>query len=194
MYLRARLQRYVCFLYNFSPTKKQPTNQSIQVWSILALCCVDAAVIDNYILAILPLASMGAIKKMASTELDDMIRDHGAMWVSQELGPKLLLEAFPQMSFTSEGIAQFRISCSGVIHRITPTWMNNSDALPCVVILTAVLTSTEVPSVQSLLNFAKACKDIGVFFPPFFVKVSPPFLFFFSPLLKSTRIILSAVY
>eukprot|EP01060_Flectonema_neradi_P025686 TRINITY_DN3449_c0_g1_i8.p1 TRINITY_DN3449_c0_g1~~TRINITY_DN3449_c0_g1_i8.p1 ORF type:complete len:3064 (+),score=532.78 TRINITY_DN3449_c0_g1_i8:6703-15894(+) len=136
-------------------------NKTPTVWSILSLCAVEAAVIDNYILAMLPLASMGALQKVDSEYISDMLKEYGPTWVSYELGPKLLLDSLPQMSFSSDSVKQFKVACSGVLHRMGSAWMNTSDTLPCIAILNAVLTSSERLSVPSILNFAKACRVIG---------------------------------
>eukprot|EP01059_Diplonema_ambulator_P034189 TRINITY_DN753_c2_g1_i1.p1 TRINITY_DN753_c2_g1~~TRINITY_DN753_c2_g1_i1.p1 ORF type:complete len:5769 (+),score=1470.87 TRINITY_DN753_c2_g1_i1:1766-17308(+) len=128
------------------------------VWTVRALCVVEAAAIDDFILAMTPLAAMGAldhIKPQSSLRNEK----HDDDWVTHELGPKLLIEALPKMTSTTQGLEQFRMACSSMLHRVTPEWAVRSKYIPCLAVLGAML-STPTPALSQIIMFTNECMNV----------------------------------
>eukprot|EP01059_Diplonema_ambulator_P034191 TRINITY_DN753_c2_g2_i1.p1 TRINITY_DN753_c2_g2~~TRINITY_DN753_c2_g2_i1.p1 ORF type:complete len:1938 (+),score=705.57 TRINITY_DN753_c2_g2_i1:2-5815(+) len=128
------------------------------VWSVRALCCVEAAAIDDYILAMVPLAAMGALQGTSSPEALCLKRRREDTWISHELCPQLLAEALPRMASTKHGLDQFRTACSSILHRLTPGWAAQSKQLPALAIAAKLLAETP-PPVDGVLEFIEASKN-----------------------------------
>eukprot|EP01060_Flectonema_neradi_P020456 TRINITY_DN279_c0_g1_i11.p1 TRINITY_DN279_c0_g1~~TRINITY_DN279_c0_g1_i11.p1 ORF type:complete len:6268 (+),score=1323.50 TRINITY_DN279_c0_g1_i11:127-18930(+) len=132
------------------------------VWSIRALCSVMAAAIDDYIMAMVPLAAMGALDNKMPPSIIGQGGGGGqnAAWVAHELGPQLLLEAFPKM--VAKNLVEFKTACSSMLHRVNSEWIVESKHAPCLSIIGAVISGLETldkKSIDLLQSFIKSsCK------------------------------------
>eukprot|EP01064_Diplonema_japonicum_P018019 TRINITY_DN2660_c2_g1_i5.p1 TRINITY_DN2660_c2_g1~~TRINITY_DN2660_c2_g1_i5.p1 ORF type:complete len:6207 (+),score=1618.57 TRINITY_DN2660_c2_g1_i5:144-18764(+) len=127
-------------------------NEAENVWRVRALCCVESAAIDDYILAMVPLAATGTLDGVnpAAVSMSDVGNSH----VAHELCPKLLIEALPRMAGR---LGQFRMACSSMLHRVTSEWVVNSKTLPCLAVLGGLLSDEGKPKVKEAITFSKAC-------------------------------------
>eukprot|EP01064_Diplonema_japonicum_P014691 TRINITY_DN2237_c1_g1_i1.p1 TRINITY_DN2237_c1_g1~~TRINITY_DN2237_c1_g1_i1.p1 ORF type:complete len:5789 (+),score=898.80 TRINITY_DN2237_c1_g1_i1:2607-17369(+) len=133
------------------------------VWSVRALCSVATAAIDDYILAMTPLAAMGALDHIKPTaSLSKGKQEDG--WVTHELGPKLLIEALPRLASTANGLEQFRMACSSMLHRVTPGWATTSRYIPCLAVVGALL-SGETTNLQKVIEFTTECMKLSTHVP-----------------------------
>ena len=127
------------------------------VWSIRALCSVASAAVDDYIMAMVPLAAMGALDKRKPPSIISQESGHNAAWVAHELGPQLLLEAFPEMA--ENRLGEFKTACSSMLHRVTSEWIVQSKHAPCLSIIGAVISGIDKLNKKSIDLFQSFIKS-----------------------------------
>eukprot|EP00755_Sulcionema_specki_P004509 Sspe_Gene.4523::Locus_1489_Transcript_1_1_Confidence_1.000_Length_17782::g.4523::m.4523 len=119
------------------------SNEPVSVWTARALSVVEATAIDDYILAMVPLAEMGVLQgKPPSTLREKEANPH---WVTVELCPNLLVKNYEEMTKTKKGLACFRTACSCLLHRAPKSWVEESTALPGLVVAACILSAKEPP-------------------------------------------------
>eukprot|EP01063_Lacrimia_lanifica_P024720 TRINITY_DN3257_c0_g5_i1.p1 TRINITY_DN3257_c0_g5~~TRINITY_DN3257_c0_g5_i1.p1 ORF type:complete len:4036 (+),score=1131.78 TRINITY_DN3257_c0_g5_i1:660-12110(+) len=112
------------------------------VWSIHALCCVEATAVDAYVLALRPLAAMGVLESPnALAMLKDLeVSATEADWVAYELAPRLLLGAYEDMvGQGQDGKKLFLSAASALLRRVGTESVARSRWIPCLMFVTALL-------------------------------------------------------
>eukprot|EP01059_Diplonema_ambulator_P034193 TRINITY_DN753_c2_g3_i1.p1 TRINITY_DN753_c2_g3~~TRINITY_DN753_c2_g3_i1.p1 ORF type:complete len:6400 (+),score=1997.15 TRINITY_DN753_c2_g3_i1:135-19334(+) len=138
-------------------------NADENVWSIRALCAVEASIIDSFVLTVMPLAQTGALRHVAlldATAAGAAVSSESPPQASPEaLCPGLLIEAFISMGKTHEGLKKWSTAVASIHHR---TGRSSYPEMPSLVIAAKVLSalpSGAVPSdglLSSWLAFIKA--------------------------------------
>eukprot|EP01061_Rhynchopus_euleeides_P028688 TRINITY_DN467_c2_g3_i3.p1 TRINITY_DN467_c2_g3~~TRINITY_DN467_c2_g3_i3.p1 ORF type:complete len:4705 (+),score=2421.88 TRINITY_DN467_c2_g3_i3:268-14115(+) len=131
------------------------------VWSVRAMCCVEAAAIDDFILAMVPLAAMDVLTSSSAEQFVATNAPVKGGWVSHELGPKLLLQSFEGMSKQDEGLSHFSIACASMLRRATKEAYRESRCLPCLGVVAGLLKEKSTGVVQTAVAFAKACMNVS---------------------------------
>ncbi|KAJ9446521.1 hypothetical protein DIPPA_20689 [Diplonema papillatum] len=127
------------------------------VFSVRALCCVESAAIDDYIIAMAPLAAAGVLG--VPNPATAAAADPGADWVAHELGPSLLIEAAPKMLVSKEGLVNLRTAISSLLHRVTDDSVSRSRFIPCLIVVAALLARTS-DHVHKIRAFITSCQRI----------------------------------
>ena len=130
------------------------------VWSVRALCCVEAAAIDDYILAMVPLAAMDILATAPSAPFE--ATQHAGSWVSHELGPKLLVDSFEAMTKQENGLSHFCSASASMLRRSPPEAYSASRCLPTIAVLSGMLSGDVSDAlVKDALKFAKVSPKIA---------------------------------
>eukprot|EP01064_Diplonema_japonicum_P006198 TRINITY_DN1412_c3_g1_i1.p1 TRINITY_DN1412_c3_g1~~TRINITY_DN1412_c3_g1_i1.p1 ORF type:complete len:6410 (+),score=1681.84 TRINITY_DN1412_c3_g1_i1:202-19431(+) len=121
------------------------------VWSIRALCAVEASIIDSYVLTVLPLAQTDALKHVAmldATTAGAVVAPHAPPQVSPEaLCPPLLIEALRGMAKTGLGLNRWTTVVASIHHRTSS--QNNYPEMPSLVITAKALVAHPVGEVPA---------------------------------------------
>ena len=137
--------------------KKEPET----VWSVRSLCCVEAAAIDDFVLAMVPLAAMDVLTASAVDKFVVKSTSVKGSWVSHELGPLLLLESF-KTAKDKEELAHFCTACASMLRRATREAYAESRCLPALGVIAGLLKEKDSSPalVAAAVSLNLACQAV----------------------------------